>query len=94
MIEPVLIAAACTCAYLGAGLVQARREAAICRADNIRHGERAPLWPVWLVVTLAWPMLAAQRYVLWLLILWDAAAARRSDRRAERRANRRGGGHG
>ena len=65
--------------YAARGLWLAHREVAICRADNLRTGDLAPLWPVWLLVSVLWPMLDAQRAVLWALTLYDAAAARRAD---------------
>ncbi|MDP3460067.1 MAG: hypothetical protein Q8S09_12415 [Hyphomonas sp.] len=68
-------------AYLVIGIQRAAREAAQCVRESRATGERAPLWPVWLVVTLAWPMLAAQRFVFWLIVLWDAAAAIRAGKR-------------
>lgn len=85
MAEPVLIAFFSACTWLGFGLMHASREVALCRADNARTGDAAPLWPVWLVVTLAWPMLLAQRFVLAGLTLWDCAAARAADKREVRR---------
>jgi hypothetical protein len=85
MTDAALIAFFSACTWLGFGLLRARREAALCRADNARHGEAAPVWPVWLVVTALWPMLEAQRGVLWALTLWDAAAAGRADNRGARR---------
>jgi len=84
MTDAALIVFFSACTWLGFGLLRARREAALCRADNARHGEAAPLWPVWLVVTALWPMLEAQRVVLALLTLQDGAAARAADQREAR----------
>lgn len=81
MSDPALLAALGACLYLGFGLVHANREAAICRAENAITGDNAPLWPVWLVITAAWPMLLAQRFVLSLLTLHDCAAARAEEKR-------------
>lgn len=68
-------------AYLGAGFWHALREVCACLRDQRGRDDRAPLWPVWIVVTLLWPMLAAQRFVFWLIVLWDAAAAIRAGKR-------------
>lgn len=77
MTDAALIALALI--YAARGLWLAHREVAICRADNLRSGETAPLWPVWLFVAVLWPLLDAQRAVLWALTFYDAAAARRAD---------------
>ncbi|MBA4338347.1 MAG: hypothetical protein C0421_05835 [Hyphomonas sp.] len=71
--------------YAARGLWLAHREVAFCRADNLRTGEAAPLWPVWLFVAVLWPMFDAQRGVLALLTLHDCAAARAEDKRETRR---------
>lgn len=71
--------------YGARGLWRAHGEVQLCRAEARRTGPRPPLWPVWLVVTLLWPLLDAQRVVFRGLMLWDAAAARRADKREARR---------
>lgn len=85
MITPAFLAASAACLYLGLGLVHASREAALCRAQNAIDGERLPVWPVWVLITCAWPMLVAQRGVIALLTLHDCLAARAEDKREARR---------
>lgn len=74
--------------YTAIGLWHALNEVLACVRESRATGERAPLWPVWIVVTLAWPMLLAQRFVFWMIVLWDAASAMRADRREVRREQR------
>lgn len=74
--------------YTAIGLWHALHEVLACVRESRATGERAPLWPVWIVVTLAWPMLLAQRFVFWMIVLWDAASALRADRREVRREQR------
>lgn len=85
MTDAGLILFFAACAWLGFGLLNARHEAALCRAENLRHGEALPLWPVWLVVTIGWPVLVAQRGVIAALTLHDCLAARAEDKREARR---------
>lgn len=84
MAEPGFLIALAVCAYLLRGLIDASREAAICRAVNEITGEPAPVWPVWIAVTCLWPVLAAQRLLTRVLIHWDAWNALRACRKERR----------
>ncbi|MFN7178341.1 hypothetical protein [Hyphomonas sp.] len=84
MAEPGFLIAMAVCAYVLRGLVDANREAAICRAENEITGNAAPVWPVWAAVTCFWPVLVAQRLITRALIRWDAWNALRACRKERR----------